>query len=173
MGKERKQTKFRNFIEKAKKVLPDIAAVGGKLATGNYLGAISDVGEILTGKAEAEPNNEKINALLYEYELKREEFAIEEDRLILQDKANARNMYKEDNALQKVFAITFLACYIGMTILMLYGFYKVGIAEVEVANYVVAFVTSVYTGMSMKVNTIVEFLFGSSLSTKNTTNEKD
>jgi len=173
MGKERKQTKFRNFIDKAKKILPDIAAVGGKLATGNYLGAISEVGEILTGKAEEEPNNDKVNALLYEYELCKIEFGIEEEKIHQQDRANARNMYKEDNALQKVFAITFLACYIGMTILMLYGFYKVGIAEVEVANYVVAFVTSVYTGMSMKVNTIVEFLFGSSLSTKTQQNEKD
>ena len=73
-------------------------------------------------------------------------------------------MYKEDNGLQKIFAIVFLCCYILLTILMLYGFYKIGINEVKIQNYVVAFVTSVYTGMSMKVNTIIEFLFGSSLS---------
>jgi len=161
MSKDKKQSKFRDFLDKAKKVVPDIIKVGGKLATGNISGAINDVGQLLQEKAET---NEKANELLYEFELQKIEFALEEKELLLKDKADARSMYKEDNALQKTFAITFLVCYIGMTILMLYGFYKIGIAEVEVPNYVVAFVTSVYTGMSMKVNTIVEFLFGSSLS---------
>lgn len=164
MSKKDKNTKFKIFLDKAKKLIPDLAKVGGKLATGNYLGAISEVGEILTGKAESEPSNDKINALLYEFELSKMEFALEEQKIYLDDKADARQMYKEDNGLQKVFAITFLSCYILLTILMLYGFYQVGINEVKIQNYVVAFVTSVYTGMSMKVNTIIEFLFGSSLS---------
>jgi len=166
MSKDKKDTEFKIFLNKAKKLIPDLAKVGGKLATGNYLGAISEVGEILTGKAEAEPNNDKINALLYEFELSKMEFALEEQKIYLDDKADARQMYKEDNGLQKVFAITFLSCYILLTILMLYGFYQIGINEVKIQNYVVAFVTSVYTGMSMKVNTIIEFLFGSSLESK-------
>ena len=164
MSKENKETKFKIFLNKAKKLIPDLAKVGGKLATGNYLGAISEVGEILTGKADANKDNDKINALLYEFELSKIEFALEEQKIHLDDKADARQMYKEDNGLQKVFAITFLSCYILLTILMLYGFYQIGINEVKIQNYVVAFVTSVYTGMSMKVNTIIEFLFGSSLS---------
>jgi len=164
MSKDKKQSKFRNFIDKAKDLVPGVVSAGAKLATGNYLGAINDVGQLLTGKAEAEPDNEKINNLLYEYELQKIEFALEEERLILKDKADARAMYKEDNGLQKTFAITFLVCYILLTVLMLYGFYQIGMNEVKVANYVVAFITSVYTGMSMKVNTIIEFLFGSSLS---------
>ena len=164
MSKKDKNTKFKIFLNKAKKLIPDLAKVGGKLATGNYLGAISEVGEILTGKADANKDNDKINALLYEFELSKIEFALEEQKIYLDDKADARQMYKEDNGLQKVFAITFLSCYILLTILMLYGFYKIGINEVKIQNFVVAFVTSVYTGMSMKVNTIIEFLFGSSLS---------
>lgn len=164
MSKDKKDTKFKIFLNKAKKLIPDLAKVGGKLATGNYLGAISEVGEILTGKADANKDNDKINALLYEFELSKIEFALEEQKIYLDDKADARQMYKEDNGLQKVFAITFLSCYILLTILMLYGFYKIGINEVKIQNFVVAFVTSVYTGMSMKVNTIIEFLFGSSLS---------
>jgi len=174
MSKDKKQTKFRNFIEKAKTIIPDIAKVGGKLATGNYLGALGDVGQLLTGKAEAEPNNEKINALLYEFELKREEFAIEEDRLILKDRADAREMYKKDNGLQKVFAISFLCFFVALTLFMLFGYYKIAVEKVVIENYIVAFVTSVYTGLSMKVNTIVEFLFGSSLENKKTQdNEKN
>jgi hypothetical protein len=133
--------------------------------SGNYIGAIADVGSILTGKANAnDKDNPKAKELLAEFELRKIEFALEEQELELKDKADAREMYKEDNGLQKVFAITFLFCYILLTVLMLYGFYQVGIKEVKIQNYVVAFVTSVYTGMSMKVNTIVEFLFGSSLS---------
>ena len=166
MSKNKKDTKFKIFLDKAKKIIPDLAKVGGKLATGNYLGAISEVGEILTGKADANKNDDKVNALLYEFELSKIEFALEEQKIYLDDKADARAMYKEDNALQKVFAITFLCCYILLTVLMLYGFYQIGVNEVKIQNYVVAFVTSVYTGMSMKVNTIIEFLFGSSLDSK-------
>ena len=104
--------------------------------------------------------------MLYEFELSKIEFALEEQKIYLDDKADARAMYKEDSGLQKVFAITFLCCYILLTVLMLYGFYQIGVNEVKIQNYVVAFVTSVYTGMSMKVNTIIEFLFGSSLDSK-------
>jgi len=164
MSKESKETKFKIFLNKAKKLIPELAKIGGKLATGNYLGAISEVSEIITGKADANKNDDKLNSLLYEFELSKVEFALEEQKLYLDDKADARQMYKEDNGLQKIFAIVFLCCYISLTILMLYGFYKIGINEVKIQNYVVAFVTSVYTGMSMKVNTIIEFLFGSSLS---------
>ena len=49
MSKENKETKFKIFLNKAKKLIPELAKVGGKLATGNYLGAISEVGEIITG----------------------------------------------------------------------------------------------------------------------------
>ena len=156
-----KDSKFKIFLDKAKGVLPELGNVVGKLATGNYIGAIADVGGILTGKAK---DNEQVKELLTEFELQKIAFALEEQELELKDKADARQMYKEDNSLQKVFAITFLACYILLTVLMLYGFYQVAINEVKIQNYVVAFITSVYTGMSMKVNTIVEFLFGSSLS---------
>jgi hypothetical protein len=160
-----KDSKFKLFLNKAKGVLPELGNVVGKLATGNYIGAIADVGGILTGKANSnDKDSSKAKELLAEFELRKIEFALEEQKLEFQDKADAREMYKEDNGLQKVFAITFLSCYILLTILMLYGFYQVAINEVKIQNYVVAFVTSVYTGMSMKVNTIVEFLFGSSLS---------
>ena len=57
---------------------------------------------------------------------------------------------------------------------MLFGYYKIAVEKVVIENYIVAFVTSVYTGLSMKVNTIVEFLFGSSLENKKTQdNEKN
>jgi hypothetical protein len=162
-----KDNKFKLFLDKAKKALPELAKVGGKLVTGNYIGAIADVGSILAGKAKDNTEEGKqAKELLAEFELQKIAFALEEQELELKDKADAREMYKEDNGLQKVFAITFLSCYILLTILMLYGFYQVAINEVKIQNFVVAFVTSVYTGMSMKVNTIVEFLFGSSLSTK-------
>jgi len=156
-----KDSKFKIFLNKAKNLLPEIASVGGKLATGNIIGAIADVGGILTEKAK---DNEQAKELLKEFELQKIEFALEEQELTLKDKADARDLYKEDNGLQKVFAITFLSCYILLTVLMLYGFYQIAINEIRVENFVVAFITSVYTGMSMKINTIVEFLFGSSLS---------
>jgi hypothetical protein len=173
MSKVKKQSKFRNFIDKAKDLVPGVVSASAKLASGNYLGAISDVGQLLTGKVESEPENEKVNALLYEYELKREEFAIEEYELQLKDKERATDLYKHDADVQKKLVYLFMFIYLFMTVLMLYGFYQVGVSKVELPNYLVAFVTSLYTGLSMKVNTIIDFFFGSSTKDKTQQHEKD
>jgi hypothetical protein len=156
-------SKFKDFINKAKKSIPDVANVVGKLATGNVGGAIAEVGEILQTKAE---KDEKASELLYEFELKKVEFAIDEHELLYKDKADARAMYKEDSEIQKTFSITFLASYVVFTIIIMYGLYELGVRGVKLENYVVAIITSIYTGVSMKLNTIVEFLFGSSLNNK-------
>ena len=69
--------------------------------------------------------------------------------------------------------ISFLCFFVALTLFMLFGYYKIAVEKVVIENYIVAFVTSVYTGLSMKVNTIVEFLFGSSLENKTQDNEKN
>ena len=84
----------------------------------------------------------------------------------LDDRASAREMYKADSSLQKVFAIVFLVFYclismgmIGMIISI--AFFK---QSVPLPEWGVMLITSVFTGMSVKVNTIVDFLFGGSKS---------
>ena len=97
-----------------------------------------------------------------EFELKKLEFEQELKKLYLDDKKDARSLYKVDSSLQKVFAITFLGLYIVLSFVVLIGLYLISIKGLKLDNYVVSFVSTLHGGMSMKVGTIVDFLFGSS-----------
>jgi hypothetical protein len=152
-------SKFKEFLKKAGKVVPGIVEVGGNIIGGNYLGAIKNVGELLKGESE---KNEEAKELLQEFELKKLEFEQELKKLYLDDKKDARSLYKVDSSLQKVFAITFLSLYIILSFVVLIGLYLISIQGLKLDNYVVSFVSTLHGGMSMKVGTIVDFLFGSS-----------
>ena len=41
------KTKFQKFLDKAKAIVPDVVSVGAKALSGNYIGAIQDVGNLL------------------------------------------------------------------------------------------------------------------------------
>ena len=152
-------SKFKEFLKKAGKVVPGVVEVGGNIIGGNYLGAIKNVGELLKGESE---KNEEAKELLQEFELKKLEFEQELKKLYLDDKKDARSLYKVDSSLQKVFAITFLSLYIVLSFVVLIGLYLISIQGLKLDNYVVSFVSTLHGGMSMKVGTIVDFLFGSS-----------
>ena len=152
-------SKFKEFLQKAGKVVPGIVEVGGNIIGGNYLGAIKNVGELLKGESE---KNEEAKELLQEFELKKLEFEQELKKLYLDDKKDARSLYKVDSSLQKIFAITFLSLYIVLSFVVLIGLYLISIQGLKLDNYVVSFVSTLHGGMSMKVGTIVDFLFGSS-----------
>ena len=83
--------------------------------------------------------------------------------LEVQDRMNAREMYKEDSKLQKAYAIVFLVAYISITIVMLFGIYKISSVDVEIPEYAIGFVSTLFGAMSTKVSTITDFLFGGSM----------
>mgnify|MGYP003644934256 CR=1 FL=1 len=162
-----KESKFKIFLDKAKGVLPGLGNVVGKLATGNYIGAIADVGGILTGKArESTEEGRKAKELLVEFELQKMDFALEEQKLELENLNRATSLYKEDSLTQKILSMTFLVLYVILSLLVLYGFYKGAIDKVIYPNSAVGFAMSLHGGMSMKVNTIIDFFFGSSSADK-------
>jgi len=153
------KTKFEKFLDKAKKFIPDALGVGAKALTGNYLGAIKDVGNLLKKESE---KDEQAKELLIEFENNKLEFEQELKKLHFEDKQNARNLYKIDSSLQKLFDITFLIVFIGLSVLILIGLYKISLQGLKLDNYIVSFVSTLYGGISMKLGTIVDFLFGSS-----------
>ena len=153
------KTKFQKFLDKAKAIVPDIVSVGAKALTGNYIGAIQDVGNLLKKESE---KSEEAKVLHQEFELQKLEFEQELEKLYLEDKKDARSLYKVDGSLQKVFAITFLVVYIALSVLILIGMFKISLEGLKIENYIVSFVSTLHGGMSMKVGTIVDFLFGSS-----------
>ncbi len=88
--------------------------------------------------------------------------------LYLDDVKSARTMYMSDSSLQKIFAITFLVAYISLTALLVWGLWvyvKAGV--IDAPEWVVAFISSLWGGLSAKLNTIVDFLFGSSQGSQN------
>ena len=76
------------------------------------------------------------------------------------DKDSARSLYKKDSWLQKVYGIVFLLGYIGISYYMMDMLFDIK----EVNSVTSTFISMIFTAMSMKVNTITDFLFGGSLS---------
>ena len=80
-------------------------------------------------------------------------------RLAISDKDSARKMYSIDSTLQKVFSIFFLLSWVSLTVLILnYFIFK----KVDLLDWQIAFVSTIYGGISTKLGTIVDFLFGGS-----------
>jgi len=88
---------------------------------------------------------------------------LEAEKMQLDDVASARAMFQHDSWLQKIFAITFLAGYFLITIAMMAMLISfIGRSEVVVPEWGIALLSTIFGAMSSKVNTITDFLFGSS-----------
>lgn len=155
-----KETKFGKFLNKAKDVVPEVLDVGAHVVKGDISGAIKECGDLLRKKAETD---EKAQELLFEFEKQKRDFELEVFKLEVDDRKDARGLYIQNNQLQKIFAITFLIGYVLLTGVMLFGSYASVVEKVHFENYHVAFLTGLFTQMSSKLNTIVDFLFGGSL----------
>lgn len=85
---------------------------------------------------------------------------------LIEDRQSAREMYQKDSSLQKIFALVFLGGYLIIStamILVIFGMFGVaGISSLE--PFQASLISMVFTAMSVKVNTIVDFLFGGSKS---------
>jgi len=159
MGKfkdEHGKTRFGMFIEKAAGVLPDVAGAAVKLATGNVTGALSEVGDILKAGAE---KSEAAKALYIEFEKYKMDFAKECFELEVQDRADARGLFKEDDLIQKLFSIVFL---VGYGLLSWYLLYIL-MGKSELPKLAETMITMIWTGTSTKLATIVDFFFGGSV----------
>jgi Na+/glutamate symporter len=152
-------SKLKSFLGKVKDVIPEVAGAGLKLATGNVGGAIAEIGEVLRSKAD---KDEKAAILLKEYDKYLKEFELEAMELEIQDRANARELYIKDASLQKYFALTFLVTYVALTAVTLVGTYYVSLDKIEIPAYLLSFVSAIFGGITMKIGTITDFLFGGS-----------
>lgn len=78
------------------------------------------------------------------------------------DRVNARDMYNADATLQKWFALTFVVLYIIVIVIMILAITHFAIKKVDIPDWAIVFFTTIFTGISMKVATITDFLFGGS-----------
>ena len=83
--------------------------------------------------------------------------------LEVQDRSSARTMFMDDSIIQKVLAIIFTCAYFFLSYTM-FKFFVLN--TLELSDYEIGFVSSVFGAMSSKVNTIIDFFFGGSSKSK-------
>jgi len=96
-------------------------------------------------------------------EAEREAFAKE-----VEDRKSARDMYKDDAIIQKVLATLFTVAYFGITYVMFNYFVT---ESIDLGEFEISFISTIFGAMSAKVNTIIDFFFGGSSKKNEQTNK--
>lgn len=91
-------------------------------------------------------------------------------KMAVSDRNSAREMYAKDSWLQKSFAIFFLMAWCALTFVMLNYFV---FQSIELQDWQIAFVSSINGGISTKLSTIIDFLFGGSIAGVNDVSLRD
>ena len=134
---------------------------------GGLFGKIVDNAEgildkVITTDKERDEAKLALKKLLLDAE--REAFAKE-----VEDRKSARDMYKDDAIIQKVLATLFTVAYFGITFVMFNHFVT---KSLELGEFEISFISTIFGAMSAKVNTIIDFFFGGSSKKNEQTKEK-
>ena len=108
--------------------------------------------QIITTDQERDEAKHALKRLLLDAE--KEAFAKE-----VEDRKSARDMYKDDAFIQKVLATLFTAAYFGLSFMM-FRYFVIG--DINMGEFEISFVSTIFGAMSAKVNTVVDFFFGGS-----------
>ena len=77
----------------------------------------------------------------------------------VEDRKSARDMYKDDAIIQKILATLFTTAYFGLSFMMFRVFV---IGDLDLGEFEISFISTIFGAMSAKVNTVVDFFFGGS-----------
>ena len=77
----------------------------------------------------------------------------------VEDRKSARDMYKDDALIQKILATLFTVAYFGLSFMM-FRYFVIG--DIDMGEFEISFVSTIFGAMSAKVNTVVDFFFGGS-----------
>ena len=124
---------------------------------GGLFGKVVDNAEgildkVITTDKERDEAKLALKQLLLEAE--REAFAKE-----VEDRKSARDMYKDDAIIQKILATLFTIAYFGLSFMM-FRFFVMG--DIDMGEFEISFISTIFGAMSAKVNTVVDFFFGGS-----------
>ena len=108
--------------------------------------------KVITTDKERDAAKLAIKKLMLEAE--KEAFAKE-----VEDRKSARDLYKDDAIIQKVLATLFTVAYFGITFVMFNYFVT---RSLELGEFEISFISTIFGAMSAKVNTIIDFFFGGS-----------
>ena len=87
----------------------------------------------------------------------------------VEDRKSARDMYKDDALIQKVLATLFTAAYFGLSFMMFKFFVM---KDINLGEFEISFISTIFGAMSAKVNTVVDFFFGGSSKKNEQINKK-
>ena len=118
--------------------------------------------KVITTDKERDEAKLALKTLLLEAE--KEAFAKE-----VEDRKSARDMYKDDAFIQKVLATLFTAAYFGLSFMM-FSVFVMG--DLDLGEFEISFISTIFGAMSAKVNTVVDFFFGGSSKKNEQTNNK-
>jgi hypothetical protein len=114
--------------------------------------ASSILDEVITTDEERASAKERLEALLKTHE--KEMFELE-----VQDRKSARKMYSDDSSIQKVLATVFTIAYFILSFVM-FRYFMMG--DINLGEFEISFISTIFGAMSAKVNTVVDFFFGGS-----------
>jgi len=126
---------------------------------GNLFGKVVDNAEgildkVITTDKERDEAKLAIKKIILDAE--REAFAKE-----VEDRKSARDLYKDDAIIQKLLATLFTVAYFGITFVMFQYFVT---KTIDLGEFEISFISTIFGAMSAKVNTIIDFFFGGSSS---------
>ena len=108
--------------------------------------------KVITTDKERDEAKLALKGLLLEAE--KEAFAKE-----VEDRKSARDMYKDDAIIQKILATLFTIAYFGLSFMM-FRYFVIG--DLNLGEFEISFISTIFGAMSAKVNTVVDFFFGGS-----------
>tara|TARA_E500000318_G_scaffold13558_1_gene12760 strand:- start:5379 stop:5801 length:423 start_codon:yes stop_codon:yes gene_type:complete len=114
--------------------------------------------EVITTDEEREQAKLELKKVLLQAE--REAFEKE-----VEDRKSARDLYKDDALIQKLLATLFTVAYFGITFVMFQYFVT---KSLDLGEFEISFISTIFGAMSAKVNTIIDFFFGGSSKKNNT-----
>ena len=128
-----------------------------KNLVGGLFGKIVDNAEgildkVITTDKERDEAKLALKRLLLDAE--KEAFAKE-----VEARKSARDMYKDDALIQKILASLFTLAYFGLSFMM-FRYFVMG--DLELGEFEISFISTIFGAMSAKVNTVVDFFFGGS-----------
>tara|TARA_R110001599_G_scaffold256246_2_gene456421 strand:- start:8497 stop:8889 length:393 start_codon:yes stop_codon:yes gene_type:complete len=110
------------------------------------------IDEVVTTDEEREQLKQQFKKVVQDHE--KDMFALE-----VQDRKSARTMFSDDSIIQKILAIIFTCAYFFLS----YTMFKYFVMNtLELSDYEIGFISTVFGAMSSKVNTIIDFFFGGS-----------
>ena len=126
---------------------------------GGILGKVVDNAEGILDKVittDKERDEAKLQLRKVLLDAEKEAFAKE-----VEDRKDARDLYKDDAIIQKILATLFTVAYFGISFVMFQHFVE---GSIDMGEFEISFISTIFGAMSAKVNTIIDFFFGGSSS---------